>query len=117
MARHPAALRADLRRFYGVGLDDCRRGRVPLADLCAIVADVVARPDTATAREVTGDEPWSRTHYLLAHLYQAMTGEKHPALPKAASRAKSDPKQQAAINRARERAAQRQRDIDAGIIT
>lgn len=117
MARHPAALRADLRRFYGFGLDDVRRGRVPLADLCAIAADVTARTDSATARAVNGEEPWSRTHYLLAHLYQVHTGEKHPGLPKASTRSQRDPKSQAALNRARDRAAQRQRDIDAGLIT
>jgi len=118
VARHPAALRADFRRFYGVAFDDVRRGRVPLADACAFVADLLAIPTSATARAANGDErPWDLTEYLLAHVWQALTGEKHPALPKQAARAHSDPKRQAAVNRAKDRAAERARLIASGQIT
>lgn len=118
MARHPAELRADLRRFYGLGLDDFRRGRVPLADLCAIAADVLTIPTSATARASNhGDRPWDLADYLLAHIWQALTGEKHPALPKQVSRANAEPKRQAAVNRAKDRAAERARLIASGQIT
>ena len=118
MARHPAELRADLRRFYGFGLDDVRRGRVPLADLCGIAADVLTIPTSATARAANGDErPWDLAEYLLAHVWQALTGEKHPALPKQSARVHSDPKRQAAVNRAKDRAAERARLIASGQIT
>lgn len=118
MARHPAALRADLRRFYGIAFDDVRRGRVPLADACAIAADVLTIPTSATARAANGDErPWDLSEFLLAHLWQALTGEKHPALPKKIARANAEPKRQAAINRAKDRAAERARLIASGHIT
>ncbi len=91
---------------------------MPLADACAFAADLVAIATSATARAINDDEqPWERHEYLLAHVWQALTGERHPGLPKSAGRSNTDPKRQAAVNRAKDRAAERQRLIDAGLIT
>lgn len=97
---------------------DLGRDRLPLADAVAIANDLLRNTDSALAWALNGGEqPWSRTEYLLAHLWQAFTGDPHPALPKDAPRRDRDPKRQAALNRAKDRAAERRRLIEAGEIT
>lgn len=116
-ARYPHALRADFRRFYGLSFADVVSGRVPLREAVSLVVDLLANPTSSVARHVNGGEaPWVVSDFLLAHLYQALTGEKHPALPKAISRVQSDPQRQAAINRALERKRARELAIERGEI-
>jgi hypothetical protein len=41
--------------------------------------------DSATVRLArNGEEAWGREHYLLSHVYSALTGKPHPWLAKAA---------------------------------
>lgn len=119
MARHRAALIFDLRRFLGVSVGDVVAGRVPLSEAALLVGELVKQPGSSIARDVNDDEPpWVTSDYLLAHVYQALTGEEHPALPKERrSQAMTDPARMAALNRARARAAERQRRIEAGELT
>lgn len=73
---------------------------------------------SAVARVVNeGEAPWERIDYLTAHLWQVQTGKPHPALPKQKKNSMRDPKRQAAINAAKNRAAERRRMIEAGEIT
>jgi hypothetical protein len=91
---------------------------MPLAEACSLLEDLLRNPLSSVSRETNdGEAPWTITDYLLAHVWSALTGEKHPALPKDISRTQSDPQRQAKVNAAKERAAQRQRLIEAGEIT
>jgi hypothetical protein len=88
-----------------------------LADICAMADELLHEPHSAIARTLNDDDPpWERYEYLLAHLWQTQTGKPHPGLPKAKLKLR-DPKRQASINEARERAVERRRLIEAGVIT
>lgn len=117
-ARHPHALRADFRREYGIPFSDVVRGHVPLAEGVSLLMDLLSNPRSSVARELNnGETPWVIGDYLTAHVWSALTGEKHPALPKNVKRAHSDPKRQAAINRALQRKRDRERRIAEGVLT
>lgn len=93
------------------------RGRVSLVEAVALFADLLSNPDSSVAREVNdGDVPWQINDYLTAHVWSALTGEKHPSLPSRAKRKNRDPLRQAAINRALERKRERERRIASGEI-
>lgn len=70
--------------------------------------------DSATAIAL-GGTGWRLEHYLAAHVFQAMAGEPHPGLPKES--VVVNPERIKAIQRGRQRVAERQRAIDAGEIT
>lgn len=117
-SRYPHALRADFRRFYGFPFADVVRGRVPLAEGVSLLIDLLHNPASSVARELNdGDHPWTISDFLLAHVWQALTGEKHPAIPKSSRRANSDPQRQARVNRALDRKRERERKIASGEIT
>lgn len=71
-------------------------------------------PDSATVVAL-GGSGWRVEHFLLAHLFQAHTGEKHPALPD--QRDIPDPQREKALAAARRRARERESAINAGEIT
>ncbi|MCY4726695.1 hypothetical protein NYO98_10435 [Nocardioides sp. STR2] len=111
-------MRADFRRFYGIPFSDVVRGRVPLAEGVSLFVDLLHNPDASVARVLNDDEaPWRIGDYLTAHVWTALTGEKHPALPSNVKRAQSDPQRQAQVNRALERKRERERLIAEGVIT
>ncbi|MFT4288176.1 hypothetical protein [Nocardioides sp.] len=84
----------------------------------SLFVDLLANPNSSVARALNGDErPWLIGDYLTAHVWSALTGEKHPALPKNAKRSQRDPERAAARRRAIERKRQRERDIAEGRIT
>ena len=70
-------------------------------------------PDSATVL-ATGGSGWVVGDYLLAHLWQATTGQPHPALPE--EEPVVNPEREKARARAKLRAVERQRAIDAGEI-
>jgi hypothetical protein len=91
---------------------------VTLVEAVSLFVDLLHNPEASVAREVNeGETPWQIGDYLTAHVWSALTGEKHPALPKDIRRAHADPRRQAAINRALERKRERERAIAAGDIT
>ncbi len=118
-ARHRSALLFDFRRFVKKPFNHVLSGRIPLSEAAALVDELLRNPESAIAREVNDQEPpWVTGDYLLAHVYQALTGEKHPALPnRKRAAAMRDPKRQAAINRAKNRAAERAHRIATGELT
>lgn len=111
-------MRADFRRFYGIPFSDVVRGRVPLSEGVSLFVDLLHNPESSVSRVLNDDEqPWSIGDYLTAHVWSALTGEKHPALPKNASRSRRDPKREAKRLAALDRKRQRERDIAEGRIT
>ena len=94
------------------------RGRVTLVEAVSLFVDLLHNPESSVARSINdGETPWRIGDYLTAHVWSALTGEKHPALPKDVRRAQADPRRQAVINRALERKRERERAIAAGEIT
>ena len=70
--------------------------------------------DSATTVAL-GGSGWTRGDFLLAHLYQGLTGKPHPGLPTSSPIA--NPAREKALRAGRARARERQRAIDAGEIT
>ncbi|GAA4680536.1 hypothetical protein [Nocardioides nanhaiensis] len=111
-------MRADFRRFYGIPFSDVVRGRVPLGEGVSLFVDLLHNPESSVTRALNdGERPWHIGDYLTAHVWSALTGEKHPALPSNTKRAHTDPKRQAAVNRALDRKRDRERRIAEGSLT
>lgn len=108
-----AQLTFDFRKLFNLSLTEAVAGSLPVAELVALVLEVLASPGSATARLINeGEDPWGRLEQLTAHLFHALTGQPHPALPKPV---KSDsPERRRALRDARERAAARRAAIDSG---
>ena len=115
---HPGAVEADLSQYHHIRYTDRWRfgpdGRRLLTLREIAVRVKYLPPDSATAVAL-GGSGWRLEHYLAAHLFQATTGEPHPALPKQSPIA--DPMRAKHVREAKARAAERQRAIDAGEIT
>lgn len=78
----PDVLEADLQRHHGIDLAEFYRGELSLRRLSVLVQYLPA--DSATARLANdGEAPWQVEHYLLSHVYTALTGKPHPGIPKA----------------------------------
>lgn len=69
-----------MKRFYGVDLGDLWRGGLTLRQLRVFIDYM---PQGAAVWAHLNDIPfgWSLTDLLIADLFQAMTGEPHPARP------------------------------------
>jgi hypothetical protein len=81
LLRDPDTLEFDLQRYHGIDVADYWRGELSLRRLSVLVYHLP--PESATARKFNPDVAgWTVEAYLLAHLYQTLTGEPHPALPK-----------------------------------
>jgi hypothetical protein len=79
---------ADLQRFYGVALLDFLRGELSLRRLSVLIHHLP--PEAATVRLLSKAETgWDVVAYLLADLYHALTGSKHPARPTPEAASKS----------------------------
>ncbi len=80
-------MEADLQRFYGVALADLWRGELTLRRLSVLVEHLPA--DSALLR--LGMPPtahgWGVSEFLLADVFQALTGKAHQARPTATTRA------------------------------
>ncbi|QIG58545.1 tail assembly chaperone [Arthrobacter phage DrSierra] len=74
---------ADLQRFYHVDLADYWRGELSPRRLSVLIEQLPA--ESATARKLSGADGWNRLEFLVSDLYQAFTGEVHPARPKPTS--------------------------------
>lgn len=72
-------MEADLQRFYGVDLADYWRGELSPRRLSVLVHQLPA--DSATSRHYANADGWDLHAFLLADLFQAFTGELHPARP------------------------------------
>lgn len=89
MVHHPDALEADLQRVYGLDLLDLWRGKLSLRKLSVLVTHLP--PGSAVwSAETDLDYGWTLTDILLTDLFHALTGETHPARPKA-KKSKSSP--------------------------
>ena len=115
---HPDAVESDLSRYCNLDYRDRWRfgpdGR-RLLTLRMIAVRVAHLPPDAACVIASGGSGWTRSDFLLAHLYQAFTGEPHPALPTSSPIA--SPEREKALRAGRARARERQRAIDAGEIT
>lgn len=111
-------MESDLSQHYHIDYRDRWRfgpdGR-RLLTLRMIAVRVANLPPDAACVIASGGSGWTRSDFLLAHLYQAFTGEPHPGLPKASPIA--NPAREKALRAGRARARERQRAIDAGEIT
>lgn len=111
-------MESDLSRYHQIDYRDRWRfdaegiRRLTLRMILVRLRHLPAESATSLA---LGGSGWTIQDYLLAHLYQATAGEPHPSLPKES--AVVDPAREKAIRRAKQRAAERQRAIDAGEIT
>jgi hypothetical protein len=76
----PDVVEADLQRFYHVDLADYWRGELSPRRLSVLIEQLP--PDSATARRYSDADGWSRLEFLVSDLFQAFTGEIHPARPK-----------------------------------
>ncbi|WGH21088.1 tail assembly chaperone [Arthrobacter phage Cassia] len=75
----PDVVEADLQRFYGVDLADYWRGELSPRRLSVLIQQLP--PTSATARHFANADGWDLHAFLLADLFQAFTGELHPARP------------------------------------
>ena len=111
-------MESDLSRYYNIDYRDRWRfgpdGRRLLTLRMIAVRVRYLPPESATVTE-SGGSGWRREDFLLAHLYQAFTGEPHPGLP--ATSPIANPEREKALRAGRARARERQRAIDAGEIT
>ena len=118
LREYPEAVEADLQRYYNIDYSDRWRfdsdGQRKLTLRRISVFIRYLPPDSAIAI-ATGGSGWLLSDYLLAHIFQATTGQPHPALPKQAK--VEDPMKVKQIKSAKKRAEQRQRAIDSGEIT
>lgn len=73
-------MEADLSRYHGRSLADYHAGRLPLWQLHAYI--VYLPPDSATVA-ATGGDGWTVGDYLIADIWQSLTGQPHPADPRA----------------------------------
>ncbi|UVK63536.1 tail assembly chaperone [Arthrobacter phage Janeemi] len=76
----PDVVEADLQRFYGVDLAGYWRGELSPRRLSVLIEQLP--PTSATARHYAKADGWDLHAFLLADLFQAFTGEIHPARPK-----------------------------------
>lgn len=112
-------MEADLSRHYGLDLRDLYRRdadghrRLTLRMVHVRVEMLLKyEPASFTAREL-GGAGWQVGDYLAADLWSVQVGKPHPAYPKS----QPSPQAEAKLRAARKRAADRQAQIDAGIIT
>ena len=121
-------MEADLQAVYGVDYrdrwrrDPSGRVRLTLRRLSVLVKHLPA--ESAVGRTLHPDPPWTRTHILLAHVWQASAGSKkpHPMLEAAQrgsrkARRAVDPDRRRRLAAGRRRARERRRLIDDGVIT
>lgn len=80
LREHPAALEADLARFYGVDLSEFWRGGVSLRRLASLVYFLPAGGAVWAAQNGV-PYGWTLTDILVTDLFHALTGEAHPARP------------------------------------
>lgn len=113
-------MEADLQRFYNVDYRDrwaTGRHRLTLRRLWVLVTHLPI--EASVARELSDQPSWSIEAQLLDDLRMAMTGSKdkpakpHPSRPKPTP-PQADPRKLAAARRRRD---ERQRAIEAGLIT
>jgi len=80
LREHSDAVEADLQRFYGVSLAEFWQGGMSLRRLYVLVSSLP--PGSAVWAIQNGLPPgWSLTDVLLADVYHALTGQRHPAFP------------------------------------
>lgn len=115
LREHEAAVEADLSRYHGIDYRDRWRydehGRRRLTLRMILVRTRAFPPDSAVGRALGIELGWKVGDYLLADVYHALTGKRHPARPRGTrSRVKAPTpdrakKVAAARRRARARAA------------
>ncbi|CCQ44311.1 putative uncharacterized protein [Pseudarthrobacter siccitolerans] len=71
---------ADLQRFYQVDLTAYWRGELSLRRLSVLIENLP--PESSLVRKFGGADGWTRLEFLVTDLFQAFTGEVHPARPK-----------------------------------
>jgi len=115
---HPGAVEADLSRYHQIRYSNRWRfdpdGRRLLTLREIAVRVKYLPPDSATSIAL-GGSGWRLEHFLAAHIFQATTGNPHPALPTQSPIA--DPVRAKQMRDAKARARERQRALDAGEIT
>lgn len=72
-------MEADLARYYRLELADLWRGRLSLRRLAVLIRHLPADSAVAVA---LGGEGWTLSHYLMADMVHATTGQPHPADPR-----------------------------------
>ncbi|WP_344014189.1 hypothetical protein, partial [Nocardiopsis exhalans] len=71
-------MEADLARYYRIELADFWRGRLSLRRLAVLLRYLPSESAAATA---LGGDGWTLSHYLMADMVHATTGQPHPADP------------------------------------
>ena len=111
-------MESDLSRYHHIDYRDRWRfdpDGVRRLTLRMILVRLRHLPDDASTRRATGGHGWTIDNYLLAHLFNATSGEEHPWLPKTVHVV--TPERAKAITGARKRRADREQAIAAGLIT
>lgn len=98
-------MEADLARYYRIELADLWRGLLSLRRLAVLTRHLPS--DSATAMAVGGNG-WTLSHYLMADMVHATTGQPHPADPRVRQ---AEEEKKARLEQARERAEQRRRQL------
>ncbi|HBJ72822.1 MAG TPA: hypothetical protein DDY88_03735 [Actinobacteria bacterium] len=115
---HSGAVEADLQGTYHIDLRDLWRfdeqgfRRLTLRRVWVLVTHL---PPAAATRIALGGSGWDRKEHLAADLWHAIVKSPHPGLPVVESPV--DPKKSKRVAEFKKRAAERQRQIDAGEIT
>jgi len=108
---------ADLQRWYRVDYndrtvpDEFGRPKLTLRRIGVLIAHL---PENSAVSMALGGSGWTLEDYLLAHIFQALTGTQHPALPKQSK--DEDPRRKAKRADALERSRERERALAAGEI-
>jgi hypothetical protein len=80
-----------------------------------IAVRIANLPSDSSLHVALGGSGWTLSNYLMAHLFQATSGEPYPGLPEYVS-SENDPVKIKKVKEWEERAAERQRKISAGEI-
>lgn len=117
LRKHEGAVEADLSRFYGLDYRDRWRrdehGRRRLTVRMILVRVRHLPPDSAVAVAL-GQPGWTVADYLIADLFHATGGKRHPSRPTGSTAQIADPVRERKLRSARARARARQRAIARG---
>lgn len=111
-------MESDLQRYFHVDyrdrwrFDDSGRRRLTLRRLSVLLRHL---PPAASTVLATGGSGWTLTDYLLADLFHATAHVPHPSRPKPEKSV--SPERAKSVAAFHKRAAERQRQLDAGGIT
>lgn len=81
LKEHPWEIESDLQRYYSIDIASYYTGDLSLRRLSVLLIQLP--PEAALVRALSGSQPgWDLHAYLLADLFQGITGQVHPSRPK-----------------------------------